>query len=67
MSKVLHDEDNAKAIAIPQIFSENSRAKNGQETLCEKEKMLATSIFSFSHNGFQKASFSGLLKVRIVR
>ena len=28
--------------------------------------MLVTSIFSFSHNVFQKASFSGLLKVGIV-
>ena len=29
MSKVLHgDNDGAKARAIPQVFSENSRAKN---------------------------------------
>ena len=31
MSKVLHgddDNDDAKAVAIPQVFSENSRAKN---------------------------------------
>ena len=32
MSKILHDDDNHdddfKAIAIPQVFSENRRAKN---------------------------------------
>ena len=38
---------------------------DGLKTLQEKEKMLI-SIFSFSHNCFQKASFSGSLKVRIV-
>ena len=32
----------------------------------EKEKMLVTSIFSFSHNVFKKASNLGLLKVGIV-
>ena len=33
MSKVLHGNnanDNAKAIAIPRVFSENSRAKNSK-------------------------------------
>ena len=34
--------------------------------LLEKEKMLVTSIFTFSHNVFKKAPFSGLLKVVIV-
>ena len=31
MSKILHDKDDAKAIAIPiaKVFSENGRAKNG--------------------------------------
>ena len=31
MSQVLHDDDNAdaKAIAMPRVFTENSRAKNG--------------------------------------
>ena len=27
MSKFLHDEDDANAMAMPQVFSENSRAK----------------------------------------
>ena len=27
MSKFLHENDDAKAIAIPQVFSKNSRAK----------------------------------------
>ena len=30
MSKYLHRDDAAKAIAIPRVFSENSRAKNGE-------------------------------------
>ena len=33
----------------------------------EKEKMLVTSIFSFSHNVFQKASFSRSFKAGIVQ
>ena len=31
----------------------------GSETLWEKEKMLVTSIFSFSHNVFKKLLFQG--------
>ena len=38
------DKEVTKAIAIPQVFSENSRAKN--------VKMSVTRIFSFSHNVF---------------
>ena len=30
MSKFLHDDDDAKAIAIPQVFSKNSQANNEQ-------------------------------------
>ena len=33
MSKLLHDNNDAKAIAIPQVFSENSRAKKRKRTL----------------------------------
>ena len=29
MSKFLRQDDDAKAIVIPRVFSENSRAKNG--------------------------------------
>ena len=28
MSQFLHDDDNTKAITIPQVFPKNSRAKN---------------------------------------
>ena len=49
MSEFLHDDDDdAKAIAIPWVFSKNSRAKNGKK-LCEKERMLVTSIFFFQN------------------
>ena len=35
MSKFLHHDvgDDAKAIAVPRVFSENSRAKNGTSSL----------------------------------
>ena len=34
MSKFLHtDDDGTKAIAIPQVFSKNSQAKNKDKTL----------------------------------
>ena len=32
MSKFLHDDDDAKAIAIPLVFSENSRVKNERQS-----------------------------------
>ena len=66
MSKFLNDNNDAKAIAIPQVFSEKSRAKDKCDpkiqicawepilkTLWEKEKILVASIFSFSHNVFK--------------
>ena len=47
MSKLLHDDnDDTKAIAIPQIFPENSQAK--------KDKLLLMSNFSFSHSVFKR-------------
>ena len=50
MSKFLHEDNNnnnAKAIAIPRLFSENSQAKNDKET---KHNMVAfsTSCLSIS-------------------
>ena len=40
---------------------------DGVENIVEKEKMLVTSIFSFSHNVFIEFFFySGLLKAGIV-
>ena len=46
MSEFLHNDENdnidAKAIAIPWVFSKNNQAKN--------EKILVSSIFSFSPN-----------------
>ena len=40
MSQVLYDNDNANAVAIPRVSSENSRAKNGSEgrSFCKKVK-----------------------------
>ena len=39
---------------------------NGQKTLWEKEKLLVTSNFSFSHSVFKKACFPEVLKGVIV-
>ena len=44
MSKFLHDNNNAKARAIPCVFSENSLAEN----IWELQKMLVTNICTFS-------------------
>ena len=50
MSKFLHaydnDDDNAKAIAIPQVFSENSQAKN----IVGQDENAGYQHFSFSNN-----------------
>ena len=46
MSQFLHED--AKAIAIPDVFSENSGDK----------KMLVTCIFSFSQNGFLTVKYA---------
>ena len=37
------------------------------ENAVEKEKILVTSIFFFSNNVFKKASYTGVVKVVIVR
>ena len=39
---------------------------DGVENIMREGEMLATSIFSFSHNIFKSSLFSGLLKVEIV-
>ena len=38
---------------------ENAGLLKEQKTLCEKEKMLVSSIFSFSHNAFKWPLFEG--------
>ena len=44
MTKFLHDDDNdnAKAIAIPLVFSENSPAKNESPNSSQLERCLFT-------------------------
>ena len=57
-----------KAFADDKIkVGENLKTVYGRvENIVGKEKMLVTSIFSFSHNVFKRPSFWGLLKVGIV-
>ena len=47
MSKFLHNNNGAKATAIPEVFCENS-----QPTIWENEKDLRNKIFSFFHKVF---------------
>ena len=68
----VHDgaENNAMAIAIPQVFSENSQAKKALfwervENIVEKGKNGNQHFLLFPQR-FQKATFSGSLKVGIV-